>query len=126
MPAPPLEDFVAKTDPPPDAAPPSPPPAAESAPQAYLFVGTQPKTYLFPGAGPQSAQYGDVCALPYDPGDGRWQKTGAPVTRLPDNHPDQVAKDQAANDEARAKLLASPPYAPQSAAAPADGKAVPA
>lgn len=106
MPAPPMEDPVAKTDPPPDAAPSAVSAAAEPAPQAYRYVGTQPRTYLFPGAGPQSAQFGDVCPLPYDPGDGNWLKTGAAVTRLPDNHPDQVAKDQAANDTARARLLA--------------------
>lgn len=110
---------MAKTEPPPDAAE---QPAAP--PQAYRYVGTQPHTYLFPGSGPQSAQYGDVCALPYDPGDGRWQPTNAAVTRLPDNHPDQVARDQVANDEARARLLASPLYTPAASGdAPADGKA---
>lgn len=98
---------MATQSPPPDA------PAPEQAPQeqaatpstagAYEYVDLTQKTYLFPGA-PQTAEFGDVCPLPYDPGDGCWKRTKKQVTRLPDNDPEQAAKNAARQAEARAEI----------------------
>lgn len=100
---------MATQSPPPDApAPEQAPqaPAAASTAGAYEYVGEQEHTYLFPGYGPQTAERGDVCPLPYDPGDGRWQPSKAKVTRLPDNDPQQGAKNGAEQAQARAEVLA--------------------
>lgn len=101
---------MATQSPPPDApvseqAPPaaSQAAAAPSTAGAYEYVDETPRTYLFPGA-PQSAEKGDVCPLPYDPGDGRWKPSKAKVTRLPDNDPEQAAKNAAKQAEARAQV----------------------
>jgi hypothetical protein len=61
------------------------------------------RTYQFDGAPPQTAERGDVCALPHDPGDGRWQPSTRKVTRLPDNHPDQFEITSARQAKARLK-----------------------
>jgi hypothetical protein len=89
---------MATQSPPPDAAAPeqAPEPPAPSTAGVYEYVDLTPHTYLFPGSGPQTAEFGDVCPLPYDPEDGRWQPSKKKVTRLPDNHPDQIAANQKA------------------------------
>ena len=76
---------------------------------AKPFVGEYldliPRTYQFDGAAPQTAELGDVCALPHDPGDGRWQPSARKVTRLPDNHPDQKPITSARQAEGRREAL---------------------
>lgn len=103
---------MATQSPPPDApaseqAPPAAPAASDSASTAgvYEYVDLTPRTYLFPGA-PQSAEFGDVCPLPYDPGDGNWRPSKKKVTRDPDNDPAQAAKNAQAQTKARADVLA--------------------
>jgi len=81
----------------------------------YEFAGTTPKTYLFPGFPPQSAVRGDVCALPYDPGDGQWQPTKKKVTRLDD--PAVEAERRRAELAALQPQDAPPPRDEQAAAA---------
>ncbi len=76
---------------PPAAAPPAPEPAPAvplpDVPVVAEYVAESGRTYHFPGA-PQTAVLGDVCQLPYLPADGCWKPSSGPVTRLPDNHPD--------------------------------------
>lgn len=50
----------------------------------WEYVAEVPATYLPEGYPPQTAQRGDVCRLPFTPTDGRWRRTDAAVTRLPD------------------------------------------
>lgn len=69
----------------------------------FQYVDAVPRTYLFDGAPAQSAQYGDICRLPYDPDDGRWQPSTAKPTRLPDNDPLQVEVASATQAVARAQ-----------------------
>lgn len=116
------------------ASQPSPPdaPAPEAAPDApmpppstagvYEYVDLTPRTYLFEGA-PQSAEFGDVCPLPYDPGDGRWQPSKKKVTRLPDNHPDQLEATSKAQSKVRAQVHADAAQALAEQAAAAAGRA---
>jgi hypothetical protein len=101
---------MATQSPPPDApapepAPPQSAPAAPSTAGVYEYVDLTPKTYLFPD-GPQTAEKGDVCDLPYDPGDRCWQSTKKKVTRLRDNDPEQAAKTAAQQSAERARVLA--------------------
>ena len=83
---------VATETPPTQTAPPPPPaePAASEAPATVRgrYTSLSPRTYRFPGA-PITPQHGDVCELPGQelPGDGCWEATTDPVTKLPDNHP---------------------------------------
>lgn len=76
-------------------------------PAGALFVGEYldeiPRTYQFDAAGPQTAELGDVCALPHDPGDGRWKASTRKLTRLADNHPDQREITSKRQGEARLK-----------------------
>lgn len=101
---------MATTPSPPDAPAPETAPASPAAPPStagvYEYVDETPRTYQFDGAPPQSARKGDVCDLPCDPGDGRWQPTKKKVTRLPDNDPEQAAKTAKAQAEERANVLA--------------------
>lgn len=78
------------------------------------YLDETPRTYQFDGAPPQSAEKGDVCELPHDPGDGRWAPSKAKPTRLPDNHPDQMEITSARQAKARRK-------AHEQAAAAAEG-----
>ena len=94
---------MATQSPPPDAPAPEQAPEAPAAPSTagvFEYVGTVQRTYLFPGA-PQTAETGNVCPLPYDPGDGCWQPSKKKVTRLPDNDPEQAAKNAKRRSDAR-------------------------
>lgn len=102
---------MATQSPPPDApapeqAPPQSAPAASSTAGVYEYVDETQRTYHFDGAPPQTAEKGDVCELPYDPRDGRWQPSKKKVTRLPDNDPEQAAKTAAAQSKERSRVLA--------------------
>lgn len=67
----------------PEADPAAPEPRG---PGVYEYVGETGHTFLPQGFPPQSAGPGDVCELGWSPGDDpRWQPTGRPVTRWPDN-----------------------------------------
>jgi len=81
------------------------------------YVDEQSRTYQFADGTVITPQRGDVCAIPYDPGDGRWQPTKKKVTRLPDNHPDQIALTQAAAADGRAEVLQAASAAPTAAEA---------
>lgn len=87
----------------------------------YEFVGTQERTYLFPGFPPQTAVLGDVCALPYDPGDGQWRAVKKKVTRLDD----PATEDERRRLEALAAQPATAPASPTDAGAPAEQGAQP-
>jgi hypothetical protein len=91
----------------PPSAPPAPPAAAEKG-GVFEYVDLTPRTYQFAGAPPQTAEFGDVCALPRDPGDGHWLAVKKKVTRLPDNHPDQmeIASKRQSAARVRAHLMA--------------------
>ncbi|HWU23645.1 MAG TPA: hypothetical protein VN088_19055 [Nocardioides sp.] len=86
----------------------------------YEYVDDQPRTYQFADGTVITPQRGDVCAIPYDPGDGRWSKSKAKPTRLPDNHPDQIPLTQAAAAQQRAQTLAADPAQPDAAPTPGD------
>lgn len=86
----------------------------------YEYVDEQSRTYQFADGAVITPQRGDVCAIPYDPGDGRWSKSKAKPTRLPDNHPDQIAKTQAAAAMAREQALRPQPLAESVAPANAE------
>lgn len=96
---------MATQSPPPDAPAPEQATEAPAAPPStagvYEYVDLTPRTYHFDAAPPQTAEYGDVCPLPYDPADGRWQPSKKKVTRLPD--PEQAAADTEAQRKAAAK-----------------------
>ena len=96
---------MATQSPPPDAPAPEPAPevpaASPSTAGVYEYVDLTPRTYHFDGAPPQTAEFGDICPLPYDPQDGRWQPSKKRVTRLPD--PQQAAQDAEAQRAAYAK-----------------------
>lgn len=86
----------AATETPPTDAPPASTPPAESAaaPDAAptvrgRYISESPRCYHFHGA-PITPQRGDVCELPGEqlPADDCWEATTDPVTKLPDNHPD--------------------------------------
>ncbi len=99
---------MATQSPPPDApmSDQAPEAAVEAAPSTagvYEYTVVAPKTYLFPD-GPQTAEFGDVCPLPYDPKDGCWQPSKKKVTRGRDNDPQQAAKNAAKQAEARAEV----------------------
>lgn len=90
---------MATQPPTPDADAPEQAPAASDAQAAppstagvYEYTDLIGRTYQFPD-GPQSAEYGDVCQLPYDPADGRWQASKKKPTRTRDNDPEQAAKN---------------------------------
>jgi hypothetical protein len=104
--------MATSTDP---AAPAAPEAQTDAAPAAqdkgtagvYQYLDETPRTYQFHDGTVITPQQGDVCVLPYDPGDRRWQPSKAKVTRLPDNHRDQIAKTAAEQAEARADILKS-------------------
>lgn len=89
----------------------------------YEYVDETPHTYCFHDGTVITPQRGDVCPIPYDPGDGRWTPSKKKPNRLPDNHPQQIALTQAAAAKTRAEALqaaaASTPQAP-SATSPAE------
>jgi hypothetical protein len=87
----------------------------------YEYVDTTERTYLFPGFAPQGAAYGDVCALPYDPGDGRWKPSKKKVTRLDD----PGVEDERRRLEALAAQTAASPASPTDAGGPAEQGAQP-
>jgi len=106
-----------------DPAPPTtaaagtpPPEPTREGPLVRQYLDDIPRTYTFHDGTVITPQCGDVCEIPYDPGDKRWGPTKAKVTRLPDNHPDQAAKTAAAQAESRAEVL-------KAAAAAETGKA---
>lgn len=82
-------------------------PAAGGAAGVYQYVDETPRTYCFTNGLTITPSRGDVCAIPYDPGDGRWTPSKAKPTRLPDNHPDQAAKNAARQAAERAEVLAA-------------------
>lgn len=97
------------TDP---ATPADTPPPAAGVPEpgsagVYQYLDETPRTYCFTNGTVITPSKGDVCAIPYDPGDGRWLASKAKPTRLPDNHPDQAAKNAAEQAAARAEVLAA-------------------
>ncbi len=49
----------------------------------FEYVDATPSTTLFDGHPPQSAEYGDVCLLPYDPENPNWQPSPRAVNRKP-------------------------------------------
>lgn len=69
------------------------------------YVGEYERTYSFPG-GAQTAEPGDVCAIPAGFDDGRWKPTTRKVTRLRDNDPDQFEATSQRQSKARAKVHA--------------------
>jgi hypothetical protein len=88
----------------------------------FEYVDATPSTTLFQGFPPQSADYGDVCLLPYDPQLPRWERSTRAVSRQPDTHLDEVEATSAAQSEARAAVHAAALQAQLDAAAaqPAD------
>jgi len=74
-------------------------------PLVRQYLDETPHTYTFHDGTVITPERGDVCEIPYDPGDRRWGVTKAKVTRLPDNHKDQILKTAAAQAEARAGVL---------------------
>ena len=94
------------TDPAPTAETPAEQAPATGSAGVYQYLDEIPRTYTFHDGTVITPQRGDVCALPYDPGDGRWQPSKAKPTRLPDNDPKQAAKNAAEQAEARAQVLA--------------------
>lgn len=100
--------MAATTDPAPPAD--TPPPAAAADPGGagvYQYLDETPRAYCFANGTVITPRRGDVCAIPYDPHDGRWTPSKAKPTRLPDNHPDQAAKNAAEQADARAAVLAA-------------------
>lgn len=107
--------------------PKTPPAAAAAAPTVpdvpghkpggvFEYVDATPSTTLFDGFPPQSADYGDVCLLPYDPQLPRWARSSRAVNRQPDTHPDEVEATSNAQSEARAEIQAAALEAQQAAA----------
>lgn len=95
------------TDPAPPAEAPAATAPAKDGAGVYEYLDETPRTYCFHDGTVITPRKGDVCALPYDPGDGRWQRSKAKPTRLPDNDKDQAAADAAEQAQARAKVLAA-------------------
>ena len=92
-----------------DPAPPADAPTAPASPPkgaggVYQYLDEIPRTYCFTTGLVITPSQGDVCEIPYDPADGRWKRSKATVTRLPDNHPDQAAKDAAEQAAERAQV----------------------
>lgn len=94
-------DPAPPADTPPDAAP---SPAAGGA-GVYQYLDETPRSYCFPNGLTITPRKGDVCALPYDPGDKRWKPSKAKPTRLPDNDPEQAAVNAAEQAAQRAEIL---------------------
>jgi hypothetical protein len=70
------------------------------------YLDETPRTYHWPD-GPQTAELGDMCALPDGwENDGRWRVAKLVITRLRDNHPEQAAKTSARQTQARNELHA--------------------
>lgn len=94
------------------AAPAGSPPSVQEVPGhraggVFEYVDATPSTTLFDGFPPQSADYGDVCLLPYDPELPRWERSSRAVNRQPDTHEDSVKATSAAQSEARAEIHAA-------------------
>lgn len=91
--------------------------ATEDAPPGgggvYEYLDETSRTYQFADGTVITPQRGDVCSIPYDPGDGRWGKSKAKPTRLPDNHKDQIVLTQAEAAKTRAEVLGLTQTAPQ-------------
>lgn len=86
------------------AVPETPAPQSADAAGVYQYLDETPRTYCFTDGTVITPRQGDVCPIPYDPGDGRWKPSKARVTRLPDNHPDQAARDAAEQAEQRTEV----------------------
>lgn len=93
------------TDPAPTAETPAEQAPATGSAGVYQYLDEIPHTYTFHDGTTVTPRKGDVCALPYDPGDKRWQPSKAKPTRLPDNDPQQAVKNAAEQAEARAQVL---------------------
>lgn len=78
---------------------PAPPADASAAPApavaVYEYLDEIPHKYCFHDGTVITPNKGDVCTIPYDPGDKRWQPSKAKVTRWPDNDPKQAEKNAA-------------------------------
>lgn len=94
-------DPAPPADAPPAAAVPETPAAAAGTGGVYQYLDEIPHKYCFHNGLVITPRLGDVCEIPYDPGDKRWKPSKAKVTRLPDNHPDQAVKDAAEQAEQR-------------------------
>lgn len=105
--------------------------AADASPPTggvFEYLDEGERTYQFWDGTVLTPCRGDVCRLPYDPLDGRWQPSKKKVNRLPDNHPDQAQITSAEQAEAREQVHADAAVAcagqvAASRATPADGSA---
>lgn len=105
--------------------------AADTSPPTggvFEYLDEMPRTYQFWDGTVLTPCRGDVCRLPYDPLDGRWQPSKKKANRPPDNHPDQAQATSKAQAEARAQVHADAAAAladqvAASRATPADGSA---
>lgn len=90
---------------------PAPPAEASAAPApagsggVYEYLDEIPRTYQFHDGTVITPNQGDVCALPYDPADGRWKPSKAKPTRLPDNDEKQAEKNAAVQAAVRDEVL---------------------
>jgi len=73
----------------------------------FEYLDEMPRVYQFWDGTVITPSRGDVCRLPYDPLDGRWQPSKKKPNRAPDNHPDQAAIASAAQSEARDRVHAA-------------------
>jgi len=91
--------------PPADTAADAPAPATKGDGGVYQYLDEIPRTYCFTDGTVITPRAGDVCEIPYDPGDKRWKPSKAKVTRLADNDPKQAEKTAAAQAKERDKIL---------------------
>ncbi len=70
-------------------------PAAQLAGGVFEYLDETPRTYQFWDGTVITPQRGDVCPLPYDPGDRRWKPSKRKPTRQPDNAPVLAAPEPA-------------------------------
>lgn len=96
--------MATSTDPAPPAAPEAPPPQPAGTAGVYQYLDEIPRTYQFHDGTVITPRQGDVCALPYDPADGRWKRSKATVTRLSDNDEKQAVKNAAEQAEQRTEV----------------------
>lgn len=86
------------------AVPETPAPQSADAAGVYQYLDETPRTYCFTDGTVITPQRGDVCPIPYDPGDGRWKPSKAKPTRLPDNDEKQAVKNAAEQAEQRTEV----------------------
>lgn len=97
--------MATQTDPaPPADAPTAPAPPSKDGAGVYQYLDEIPRTYSFTTGLTITPRQGDVCEIPYDPADGRWKRSRATVTRLPDNDEEQAARNAAEQAEQRAQV----------------------